>query len=59
MDVEAPSPYGYGKGLVTAVQDKRLSEDELDTSVRLVLRDKFALGVFSSRPIVSVPSVPS
>jgi beta-xylosidase len=48
MDVEAPSPYGYGQALVRAVESGLLSEAELDESVRRVLRDKFALGLFEN-----------
>jgi beta-xylosidase len=48
MDVEAPSPYGYGQALVRADESGLLSEAELDESVRRVLRDKFALGLFEN-----------
>jgi beta-glucosidase-like glycosyl hydrolase len=48
MDVEAPSPHGYGKALVRAVESGKLPEDQLDESVRRVLRDKFALGLFDN-----------
>jgi beta-xylosidase len=56
MDVEAPSPYGYGKALVRAVESGMLSELQLDESVRRVLRDKFALGLFDN-PYVAEDSV--
>jgi beta-glucosidase len=46
MDVELPAVHGYGKLLVGAVESGRLSEDQLNASVRRVLRDKFALGLF-------------
>jgi beta-glucosidase len=52
MDVEAPSPHGYGKALVRAVESGLLSVAQLDESVRRVLRDKFALGLFDD-PYVS------
>jgi beta-glucosidase len=55
MDVEAPSPHGYGKALVAAVQDGRLSEAQLDESVRRVLRDKFALGLFDHPYVAEDP----
>jgi beta-xylosidase len=48
MDVEAPSPYGYGKALVKAVESGLLTEAQLDESVRRVLCDKFALGLFEN-----------
>jgi beta-glucosidase-like glycosyl hydrolase len=48
MDVEAPSPYGYGEALVRAVENGLLSEEQVDESVRRVLRDKFALGLFEN-----------
>jgi beta-xylosidase len=56
MDVEAPSPHGYGKALVRAVESGKLSEDQLDESVRRVLRDKFALGLFDN-PYVAEDAV--
>jgi beta-glucosidase len=46
MDVELPAAHGYGKVLVGAVESGKLSEDQLNESVRRVLRDKFALGLF-------------
>jgi beta-xylosidase len=56
MDVEAPSPYGYGDALVRAVENGVLSEEQLDESVRRVLRDKFALGLFED-PYVAEDAV--
>jgi beta-xylosidase len=55
MDVEAPSPHGYGKALVRAVESGKLSEDQLDESVRRVLRDKFALGLFDNPYVAEDP----
>jgi beta-glucosidase len=55
MDVEAPSPHGYGEALVRAVQSGKLSEEQLDTSVRRVLRDKFALGLFDNPYVAEDP----
>ncbi len=55
MDVEAPSPHGYGKALVRAVESRKLSEDQLDESVRRVLRDKFALGLFDNPYVAEDP----
>ncbi len=52
MDVELPIPYGYGHVLAKAVQDGKVPESLLDESVRRVLRDKFALGMFEN-PYVS------
>jgi beta-xylosidase len=55
MDVEAPSPHGYGKALIKAVESGMLSEDQLDESVRRVLRDKFALGLFDNPYVAEDP----
>jgi beta-xylosidase len=55
MDVEAPSPHGYGKALVRAVESGKLPEDQLDESVRRVLRDKFALGLFDNPYVAEDP----
>jgi beta-xylosidase len=55
MDVEAPSPYGYGQALVRAVENGLLSEAALDESVRRVLRDKFALGLFENPYVAEDP----
>ena len=52
MDVETPGIYGYGQVLAKAVRDKKIPESVLDRSVRRVLRDKFALGLFEN-PYVS------
>ncbi|MFI6549328.1 beta-glucosidase [Streptomyces prunicolor] len=46
LDVELPETVGYGPALVEAVRAGRIAEDVLDRSVRRVLRDKFALGLF-------------
>jgi beta-glucosidase len=46
LDVELPQIHGYGHALVDAVQDGKVPESLLDESVRRVLRDKFALGLF-------------
>jgi len=48
MDVETPAVYGYGQVLAKAVRDKKIPESVLDRSVRRVLRDKFALGLFEN-----------
>jgi beta-glucosidase len=52
LDVELPNIHGYGPVLVKAVQSGKVSESQLDESVRRVLRDKFALGLFDN-PYVS------
>lgn len=52
MDVELPVIHGYGPTLVRAVQSGKVPESLLDESVRRVLRDKFALGLFDN-PYVS------
>ncbi len=46
LDVELPSVVGYGSVLAEAVHKGLVSEQILDESVRRVLRDKFALGLF-------------
>ncbi|MGX9885544.1 beta-glucosidase [Streptomyces sp. NPDC002276] len=46
LDVELPEIAGYGPTLAEAVKAGRIGEDLLDRSVRRVLRDKFALGLF-------------
>ncbi|WP_083986470.1 beta-glucosidase [Frankia sp. EI5c] len=51
LDVELPTPYGYGPVLAEAVRCGAVPEEQLDRSVRRVLRDKFALGLFD-RPYV-------
>jgi len=48
MDVEAPAVYGYGLVMAKAVRDGTVPESLLDRSVRRVLRDKFALGLFDN-----------
>jgi beta-xylosidase len=48
MDVETPSVFGYGEVLARAVQSGKVSESLVDRSVRRVLRDKFALGLFDN-----------
>jgi beta-glucosidase len=46
LDVELPAIAGYGPLLADAVRAGQVGEDVLDRSVRRVLRDKFALGLF-------------
>jgi beta-glucosidase len=55
LDVELPSPQGYGPVLAKAVQDGMVSESLLDESVRRVLRDKFALGLFDNPYVAEDP----
>ncbi|VFJ13923.1 Glycoside hydrolase family 3 protein [Candidatus Nitrosocosmicus franklandus] len=52
MDVELPTVHGYGQVLAKAVRNGKVPESLLDESVRRVLRDKFALGLFDN-PYVS------
>ena len=52
LDVETPAVYGYGEVLAKAVRDGKVPESLLDRSVRNMLRDKFALGLFEN-PYVS------
>ena len=51
LDVELPTAVGYGTLLAEQVRAGTVDEEVLDTSVRRVLRDKFALGLFE-RPYV-------
>lgn len=46
LDVELPTIVGYGSVLAESVRKGLVSESLLDESVRRVLRDKFALGLF-------------
>jgi hypothetical protein len=48
MDVELSTIHGYGQVLAKAVQSGKVSESLLNESVRRVLRDKFALGLFDN-----------
>ncbi|HLV64590.1 MAG TPA: glycoside hydrolase family 3 protein, partial [Polyangiaceae bacterium] len=52
MDVELPIAYAYGATLVKAVESGTVPMALLDESVRRVLRDKMALGLFDD-PYVS------
>jgi beta-glucosidase len=51
LDVELPTPDGYGPTLARAVRRGAVPMEQLDQAVRRVLRDKFALGLFD-RPYV-------
>jgi beta-glucosidase-like glycosyl hydrolase len=55
MDVELPSIHGYRPALVNAVESKKVPESLLDESVRRVLRDKFALGLFDDPYVAEDP----
>ena len=55
MDVELPMVHGYGKVLAKAVQSGKVSESQLNESVRRVLRDKFALGLFDNPYVAEDP----
>jgi beta-glucosidase len=57
MDVELPGVHAYGKVLVQAVKDEKVTEAQVDESVRRVLRDKFALGLFESPYVKEDPIV--
>jgi beta-glucosidase len=56
MDVELPTVYGYGQVLARAVRDGKAPESLLDRSVRRVLRDKFALGLFENPYVPENPA---
>jgi beta-glucosidase len=55
MDVELPMVHGYGQMLVKAVESGKVSESQLNESVRRVLRDKFALGLFDKPYVAEDP----
>jgi beta-glucosidase len=57
MDVELPAVHGYGQALVTAVKSGKVSESQMDESVRRLLRDKFALGLFENPYVKEDPIV--
>ena len=56
MDVETPAVFGYGQVLAKAVRGGKVPESLLDRSVRRVLRDKLALGLFDN-PYVSEDAI--
>jgi beta-xylosidase len=55
MDVELPMVHGYGQVLAKAVESGKVSESQLNESVRRVLRDKFALGLFDNPYVAEDP----
>ena len=57
MDVELPAVHGYGQALVRAVKSGKVSESQVDESVRRLLRDKFALGLFENPYVKEDPIV--
>jgi beta-glucosidase len=57
LDVELPAAHGYGQALVTAVKSGKVSESQVDESVRRLLRDKFALGLFENPYVKEDPVV--
>ena len=56
MDVETPAIFGYGEVLARAVRSGKVSESLLDRSVRRVLHDKFALGLFDNPYVPEDPA---
>lgn len=56
IDIELPSTDCYGAPLLEAVQKGLVSQDLLDTTLRRVLTQKFALGLFEN-PYVQVEAV--
>jgi beta-glucosidase len=56
MDVETPQIYGYGQVLAEAVKSGKVAESLLDRSVRNILRDKFALGLFDNPYVPEEPA---
>jgi beta-glucosidase len=57
MDVELPAVHGYGQVLAKAVKSGKVPEKQVDESVRRVLRDKFALGLFENPYVKEDPVV--
>jgi beta-glucosidase len=57
MDVELPAAYAYGQVLAKAVESGKVPEKQLDESVRRLLRDKFALGLFENPYVKEDPVV--
>jgi beta-glucosidase len=60
IDVELPSPYGYGEALVEAVESGRVDVSLVDRAVERVLRQKCQLGLLDADwspepPILSAP----
>jgi beta-glucosidase len=55
MDIELPIVHGYGQVLVKAVKSGKVPESVLDESVRRILRDKFALGLFDDPYVPEEP----
>jgi beta-glucosidase len=53
LDVELPGTDCYGEPLLKALEEKALTESDVDTAVTRVLRAKFELGLFE-RPFVDV-----
>ncbi len=57
LDVELPFAFGYGSVLAESVRQGLVAEQILDESVRRVLRDKFALGLFDNPYLPEDPIV--
>lgn len=48
VDMEAPSPYGFGPALQEAVEQGKVAMEHVDTAVRRILRHKFQMGLFEN-----------
>ena len=48
VDIEAPSPYGFGPEFVEAAEKGEISLEEIDLSVYRILLGKFRLGLFEN-----------
>jgi beta-glucosidase len=57
MDVELPGVHGYGPVLVQAVKNGKVTEAQLNESVRRILRDKIVLGLFENPYVKEDPVV--
>ena len=48
VDIEAPSPYGYGPDFVAAAERGEIDIEEIDLAVYRILLGKFRLGLFEN-----------
>jgi beta-glucosidase len=57
LDIELPSTNCFGDPLYQALEEGKVSEAVLDTAVRRVLTQKFALGLFDSPYVDTAPII--
>jgi beta-glucosidase len=48
LDIELPNPIMYPRGLRDALQNHLITEEDIDRSVRRILKQKFRLGLFEN-----------